>query len=102
MNKTSVLVVNWEAYDVQKKSAGEDNMIFNPEISWEFNYLVEFIKSEKPQLDLITIMLAIRKAIRETYAPRQRQHFIGAVMGSIHEREQDRSQIFSVNKKGQR
>lgn len=48
---------------------------------------MDTIVKARPNLDIITVMLAIRKVMRETVAPRPRINFVQAVMKSISERE---------------
>jgi hypothetical protein len=83
----SILSASWEKYDQRKSLVREDKNIFCPENLWEFNYLMDTIVKERPALDIITVMLSIRKIMRETVAPRSRVNFVQAVMQSIHERE---------------
>ncbi len=87
MPASIILSASWEKYDQKKTLTHQDKDIFTPENLWEFNYLQDIIIKMMPSLDIITVMLAIRKTMRETLAPRPRVHFVHAVMRSIHERE---------------
>ncbi len=87
MSASVILSASWEKYDQKKSLCSQDKNIFSPENLWEFNYLMDTIVKVRPSLDIITVMLAIRKAMRETIAPRPRMNFVQAVMQSIHERE---------------
>ena len=84
---STVLSASWEKYDQKKSSFAQDINIFCPENLWEFNYLMDTIVMVRPTLDIITVMLSIRKIMRETVAPRPRVKFVESVMESIHERE---------------
>ena len=83
----AVLSASWEKYDQKKSLFSQDVNIFCPENLWEFNYLLDTIVKVRPNLDIITVMLAIRKIMRETVAPRPRVVFVRAVMESVRERE---------------
>ena len=85
---TSALInASWEAYNNKKAQIAADPSIFCPEVLWEFNYLLDSIVAVEPGLDPITVMLAIRQAMRDTVAPRPRDFFINVVMESIRERQ---------------
>lgn len=77
----------WESYNNRKKMTGQDPNCFSPEELWEFDFLVNLIQKEKPHLDQITVMLAVREGMRRTMAPRLRDHFVNLVMNNISERE---------------
>ena len=87
MSASVILSASWEKYDQKKTITNQEKDVFTPENLWEFNYLQDIIVKMKPSLDIITVMLAMRKIMRETVAPRPRVHFVRAVMQSIDERE---------------
>ena len=99
MSASIILSASWEKYDLKKELSLQDKTIFSPESLWEFNYLMDTIVKAKPSLDIITVMLAIRKTMRETVAPRPRINFVKAVMQSIHERENQLVEILESSKK---
>lgn len=84
---------HWKNYTERKEKAREDPAIFCPEVLWEFNYLLDAILSAAPQLDPLTVTLSIREAMRETLAPRPRDHFATLVIDSIRDREVRLQQI---------
>src|SRR4051794_37552724 len=87
MPASKILAASWEKYDLKKDLGLQDKSIFCPENLWEFNYLMDTIVKVRPDLDIMTVMLAIRKIMRETLGPRPRNKFVCAVMQSIVERE---------------
>lgn len=87
MNGAHILNGCWKSYEEKKKQSGQDPNCFSPEELWEFDFLVEMIQTEKPHLDHLTVILAVREGMRRTIAPRPRQHFIELVMKNICERE---------------
>ncbi len=89
----------WQTYEEKKNVVNEDPTIFCPEQLWEFNYLLDKITSISPELDPIMIMLAIRKATRETVAPRPRKYFIEVVIESIKERQRQWDEILNGSSK---
>ncbi len=93
MPASIILSASWEKYDLKKALFQQDKNIFTPENIWEFNFLQDIIIKMMPNLDIITVMLAIRKIMRETMAPRPRACFVKAVMDSIHERESQFSSL---------
>ena len=78
---------SWEEYNRKKVENRQDPNCFTPEELWEFDYLVKMIQNDKPHLDQLTVILAVREGMRRTIAPRPRQHFIELVMNNINERE---------------
>lgn len=87
MSVSDVLSASWEKYDQKKLLARENKDIFCPEVLWEFNYLLDTIVKLRPDIDIIMVMLSIRKTMRETFAPRLREKFAAAVMQNLTERE---------------
>jgi hypothetical protein len=87
MHTINMLNGSWEDYNNRKSQNGQDPNCFSPEELWEFDYLVNMIHREKPHLDQITVILAVREGMRRTMAPRLRQHFVELVMINISERE---------------
>jgi hypothetical protein len=77
----------WTAYEKRKVLNGQDPNCFSPEELWEFNYLVDLIQNAKPQVDQITVILAVREGMRRTIAPRLRNHFVDLVLCNLEERE---------------
>lgn len=99
MPASIILSASWEKYDAKKTLSCQDKEIFTPENIWEFNYLQDIIVKMMPSLDIITVMLAIRKTMRETVAPRPRKNFVHAVMQSITEREHQFLDLVENSKK---
>src|SRR5688572_3137464 len=93
MIDTNLLSHAWEAYDSRKALNQQDLNVFCPDDPWEFNYLVDKLVSALPHLDLLTVMLAIRQGMRETMAPRPRQHFVKVVVNNLWEREQHLARV---------
>ena len=87
MPGSKILSASWETYDKEKQSLQQDKDIFFPEQPWEFNYLLDIIVKSEPGLDVITVILSVRKIMRDTLAPRPRIKFVQAVMQNIRERE---------------
>lgn len=87
MHPSNNLKGSWEAYNERKTKNGENPQHFSPEQMWEFDYLVNMIQREKPHLDQLTVILAVREGMRRTMAPRPRTHFVDLVMSNIRERE---------------
>ena len=82
-----ILNESWAAYEKRKVLNGQDPNCFSPEELWEFNYLVELIQDARPQVDQITVILAVREGMRRTIAPRMRNHFVDLVLDNLEERE---------------
>lgn len=92
----------WQAYDEKKNQNGQDPNCFSPEELWEFDYLVNMIHQERPHLDQLTVILAVREGMRKTIAPRPRHHFIELVMNNITERENQWSNLLQTMGEGLR
>jgi hypothetical protein len=82
-----ILNESWAAYEKRKVLSGQDPNCFSPEELWEFNYLVDLIQSARPQVDPITVILAVREGMRRTIAPRLRNHFVDLVLCNLEERQ---------------
>jgi hypothetical protein len=82
-----ILNESWAAYEKRKMLNGQDPNCFSPEELWEFNYLVDLIQNARPQVDQITVILAVREGMRRTIAPRLRNHFVDLVLCNLEERE---------------
>jgi hypothetical protein len=93
MHALYTLKGSWELYNEKKTLAGQDPAYFSPEELWEFDYLVNMIHGERPHLEQLTVILAVREGMRRTIAPRPRQHFIDLVMNNIRERENQWSNL---------
>jgi len=99
MSASIILPSFWEKYDLRKELDQQDKNVFCPETPWEFNYLLDAIVKAEPRLDIITVMLSIRRVMRETVAPRPRTHFVQAVMESIRDRENQLIEILESSKR---
>jgi hypothetical protein len=99
MSASAILSASWEKYDLKKELVFQDKNIFCPENLWEFNHLMDSILMIHPNLDIITVMLSIRKSMRETVAPRPRTRFVQAVMESISERENQFTDLVENSKR---
>ena len=93
MYLSEILSASWETYNQRKASQQQNEQIFCPDDPWEFNFLVEKIVSMEPHLDELTVMLAVRQSMRQTMAPRPRNHFLQTVISSIEDREAQWAQI---------
>lgn len=96
MNNVYNLTGSWEAYNERKSRNGQDPNCFSPEELWEFDYLVNLITQEKPHIDPLMVMLAVREGMRRTMAPRPRQHFVEIVLSNIVEREHRWSNLLNT------
>jgi hypothetical protein len=92
-----ILNESWAAYEKRKVLNGQDPNCFSPEELWEFNYLVDLIQSARPQVDQITVILAVREGMRRTMAPRLRNHFVDLVLCNLEERENQWELIMNNN-----
>jgi|GEM_PF-3724348 len=99
MSASTILSASWEKYDLKKELVFQDKNIFCPENLWEFNHLMDSILMIRPNLDIITVMLSIRKSMRETVAPRPRTRFVQAVVESISERENQFTDLVENSKR---
>lgn len=92
-----ILNESWAAYEERKVLNGQDPNCFSPEELWEFNYLVDLIQTARPQVDQITVILAVREGMRRTMAPRLRNHFVDLVLCNLEERENQWQLIMNNN-----
>jgi hypothetical protein len=92
-----ILNESWAAYEKRKVLNGQDPNCFSPEELWEFNYLVDLIQSARPEVDQITVILAVREGMRRTMAPRLRNHFVDLVLCNLEERENQWEMIMNNN-----
>jgi hypothetical protein len=98
MIEATLLSEQWAAYERRKVNTLQDSHIFCPDQPWEFTYLSDLLLAAAPHLDPLMVMLSIRHAMRQTYAPRTRDHFVNVVVESIHDRLKNWEQILAREK----
>lgn len=71
---------HWDEYDNKRIRDRRDGKDFACTEQWEVDYLKNLIKKKHPQLDVNTILAAIKNCCETVKAPRPRDPFVECVV----------------------